>query len=599
MDSTKPIDFVRITHPFDSLSEAELKRVEQTLETVQLTTGTHVLLQDGAPSHHLYMIRKGEMRVVRDGQVLQVLGESAFFGYPSMLNQKAPPVDVVAEEDALIYRIPEAIFHELIGNATFAEFFLHNLSERLRLTSRTETPLLSEDLSTPIGDLIAGPPIMVSPTATVAEVAQAMLKARMNAALVTDEPLGIVTDRDFLFRVLAQKLGPETLVHTVMSQPVKTFSSETPVYAALLFMLQQSDRHLALTQEGRIVGVITTDDLLRHQAKNPLYFLKQLEQSGHPGKTLTEYALDVAGTVETLYKGGLEVAQIGRIVASLNGALVRKLLRLAEEELGPPPTPYAWIVFGSEGRMEQMLLTDQDNALIYQEDTTEARDYFKTLAERVVNGLINAGFPPCPGGYMATNWCQPLGDWVRLFKSWVNTPEPDALLKACIFFDFHSVYGELSLKPLEQVLFETGAQSIFLAHMSKTALEFRPPLGLFHRIRSEAGQIDLKKAGVAPIVAMARFYALEAGARTRSTFKRLEAAAEAGTLSQDGAEALAETYRFLLHLRLQQQLARHRTGDTPDNKIRLESLSTRQKRYLKEAFIVIRELQKSISHRFS
>ena len=478
MDSTKPIDFVRTTHPFDSLSEAELKRVEQTLETVQFTTGTHVLLQDGPPSHYLYMIRKGSMRVVRDGQVLQVLGESAFFGYPSMLNQKAPPVDVVAEEDALIYRIPEAIFHELIDNATFAAFFLQSLSERLRLHSRTETPLLSEDLSTPIGDLIAGPPIMVSPTATVAEVAQAMYKASMNAALVTDEPLGIVTDRDFLFRVLAQKLGPETLVHTVMSQPVKTFSAETPVYAALLFMLQQSDRHLALTQEGRIVGVITTDDLLRHQAKNPLYFLKQLEQSGHPGKTLTEYALDVAGTVETLYKGGLEVAQIGRIVASLNGALVRKLLRLAEEELGPPPMPYAWIVFGSEGRMEQMLLTDQDNALIYQEDTAEARDYFKALAERVVNGLINAGFPPCPGGYMATNWCQPLDDWVRLFKSWVNTPEPDALLKACIFFDFHSVYGELSLKPLEQVLFETGAQSIFSGAHVKNSPGIPPTFGV-------------------------------------------------------------------------------------------------------------------------
>ena len=425
-----------------------------------------------------------------------------------------------------------------------------------------------------------------------------MHEAGVDAALVTDEPVGIVTDRDFLVRVLAQELGPKTLAHTVMSRPVKTLSVDTPVYSALLFMLQQNDHHLALTQEEQIVGIISADDLLRHQATSPLYFLRQLEQSEDPSKTLTRYALDVAGTVETLFKGGLDVAQIGRIVASLNGALVRKLLKLAEEELGPPPTPYAWIVFGSEGRKEQMLLTDQDNAVVYKEDTDEAREYFKALAEYVVTNLINAGFPPCPGGYMATNWCQPLADWVHLFKSWVKTPEPESLLKACVFFDFHVVYGELSLKPLEQVLFKTGAQSIFLAHMSRTALEFRPPLGLFKRIRSKAGQIDFKKAGVAPIVAMARFYALEAGVRNRSTFKRLESAAEAGKLSREAAEALAETYRFLLELRLQEQLAKLRAGETPDNNIRLQSLSTREKLLLKEGFTVIREMQQSISHRF-
>ncbi len=592
------IDIVRTHPPFDRLGEEELKRVEQTLEATELSLGTHILMQNGPPSRFLYLIRQGAVRLVRDGQIIEVLEAGEFFGYPSMLNQNVCACDVVAEEDGLIYSIPEEVFYELIENAAFARFFLKNLSERLYRNSRAETLALSGNLTAMIGDLIVRPPVMVSPSATVAEAAEVMRKAWVNAALVTDEPVGIITNRDFLNRVLAQQLGPETLVQKVMSQPVKTISVETPVYTALLYMLEQNVNHLALARQGQIVGVVTADALLRHQAKNPLYFLRQLERSDIPEKTLAKYTLDVAETVETLHNGGLDVTQIGRVVASLNGALIRRLLKLAEESLGPPPTSYAWIVFGSEGRMEQLLLTDQDNALVYNEETAEARVYFKALAERVVNGLIQAGIPPCPGGYMATNWCHPLDDWLRLFKSWVRTPEPQALLKACIFFDFRSVYGELSLEPLEQVLYETGEQSIFLAHMSKTALEFRPPLSLFRRIRDDAGQVDLKKGGVAPIVHMARFYALQAGMRTRSTIVRLEAAAKGGKLSQEGAEMLAEIYRFLLQIRLKEQLAKTKAGETLDSKIRLQSLSTRERRRLKEAFMGIRDLQDSISQYF-
>lgn len=248
--------------------------------------------------------------------------------------------------------------------------------------------------------------------------------------------------------------------------------------------------------------------------------------------------------------------------------------------------------------MEQMLLTDQDNALVFKEDKAEYREYFKTLAERVVSGLVRAGIPPCPGGYMATNWCRSLDDWMRLFKHWASSPEPQALLEASIFFDFRLVYGELSLEPLEHLLFRTGKQSFFLAHMSQTALQFRPPLNLFRRIRDESGQVDLKKGGIAPVVAIARFYALEAGMRSRSTFERLDAAAEAGKLSREGAENLSDTYRSLLKLRLQEQLAEIKAGDTPDNKIRLQSLSARETRRLKEDFMVIRGIQESISQRF-
>ncbi|MCB0214802.1 MAG: cyclic nucleotide-binding protein, partial [Anaerolineae bacterium] len=208
------------------------------------------------------------------------------------------------------------------------------------------------------------------------------------------------------------------------------------------------------------------------------------------------------------FRGGLGAPQIGRIISTLNDTLISRLVQLAEEELGPPPMPYAWIVFGSEGRSEQALLTDQDNALVYAEPSDAARDYFASLAAFVVDRLVAAGFPPCPGGYMATNWCMPLGEWQDLFAGWIARPEPQALMEAGIFFDFRRVHGDLSLEPLERQLADAHANGIFLAYMAQAANTFAPPLGFFNRIRSEDGFVDLKKGGIAPVVGLARALAL-------------------------------------------------------------------------------------------
>lgn len=594
---TKPIEFIQTQPPFDYLSEAELKLIEQNLQSVHFSAGTRIYGTDSRPSRYLYVIYQGVIRLMRDGQTVRVLEEGELFGYMSMLNQNSPAYEVVADEEILAYQIPEAVFRRLIDNADFAEFFLKDLSERLR-QARPETSPVTGDLTTPVGSLTLRPPLIVSPAATVAEVAQAMTTAWVDSAIVMDQPLGIVTDRDFRVRVLAEEMGPQTPVRMVMTRPLKMVTVETPVYAALLYMLEENMHHLALMQEGELAGVVTAGDLLRHQAKSPLYLLRQLETLESP-VDLTQYSLEIAGTVDILFKGGLGIAQIGRAIASLNDALTRRLLKLAENELGPPPTPYAWIVFGSEGRMEQALLTDQDNALIYQEDTPETKKYFSRLADRVVNGLLQAGFPPCPGGYMASNWYRPFNEMLNLFQKWINTPNPKALLESAIFFDFRPVHGDLSLEPLEKIVSESGNENIFLAHLAAAALEFRPPLGFFRRIKQdEAGKVDLKPGGVAPVVSLARVYALEAGARTRSTFERLEAAAEAGTLSWEGAETLAETYRFLLQLRLREQLAAVNQGASPTNSIHLSALSPLEHRHLKDAFMAIREMQDATAQRF-
>lgn len=481
-------------------------------------------------------------------------------------------------------------------NVAFADLVPQELSERLRQRTRFEMPAASGDFTSPVDTLIAGPPVSVPADTSVAEAARIMHDADVSSVLVEGDPPGIVTVRDLRSRVLARGRSAVAPVAEVMSAPLKTRPADTPIYEALFFMLEEKIHHLPLEREARIVGVVTDTDLLRHQIQSPLYLLERVQKVETPEELA--YEAEMAGIVETLWHGGLTIEQIGRIVAHLNDALIERLLELAEDDLGAPPTPYAWIVFGSEGRQEQLLLTDQDNALVYADETGEAREYFGALSERVVDGLIQAGFPPCNGGYMATNWHRSLAEWRRLFRQWIEVPDAEALLEAGIFFDYRRAHGDLDLASLEEVRLQAARHRVFLAHMARAALKFPPPLGFFRRIRGEEGKVNVKRGGIIPIVAIARVYALEAGVRARSTFDRLTAAAGTGTLSHAGAENLSEGFRFLQQLRLREQIASLHAGEAAENTVTLDTLSSLERQYLKEVFLVIRDVQGALEMRF-
>ena len=444
---------------------------------------------------------------------------------------------------------------------------------------------------------LAKAPLQVAPDATVGAAARTMRDGRADVVLVDGDPAGILTDHDFQVKVLAEDLGPDTPVARVMSSPVKTLPADTPVHGALLYMLEHRIHHLPVTDGERVTGIVSAADLLRHQTRSPLSLLHRLENL-EPGAPLGWYADEAAAMVADLFEGGLKVAQIGKVFAQVNDMLVHRLVALAQAELGPAPCSFAWLVFGSEGRMEQALLTDQDNALVYADATDEAAAYFARLARHVVDNLIAAGFPPCPGGYMATNWCRSLPEMKKTFDGWIRGAGAEALVEAAILFDFRSVCGDLDCEPLHELIAGAADNQLFLARMARVARGFRPPLGLFRRIRASDGRVDLKTGGLAPIVAMARVYGLQVRTRLRPTRERLEAAIAGGSLSQELGETLIETYRFLLRLRLQQQLAAVRAGERPDNLIVLEKLSPVEQRHLKDAFQAIRELQDAATTRF-
>lgn len=592
----EPADFLRRHPPFDQLRPESFRQVESALEVAYFPRGEAILRRGGARAEHLYVVRKGSVRLERDGQLVQVLEEGDAFAFPSLIGRTSPHVDVIAAEDVLAYRLPAAVFDALMDVPAFSEFFLLDLSDRLRRSAALESLPIGLDLGWPARRLLAREPVTIARQATVGEAARRMRESGTSSVLVDGEPAGIVTDRDLRGRVLAEGRGPETPLAEIMTSPLITLDAGASLFDVLMLMLERRVHHVPLIERGRVTGVLTDTDLLKAQVRSPLALLQRVHDS-HGARE--SYADDLGRIVESLFAAGLEATQIGRVVARLNDALVGSLLREAEAALGPPPAPYAWIVFGSEGRLEQTLLTDQDNAIVHAPVPDAGRAWYAALAERVVAGLLTARFPPCAGGFMATKWCRDLGEWTATFRDWIATPEPRALLEASSFFDFRAVHGTLDLAPLDAVLRGAASQRTFLAQLAKTALTFEPPLGAFRQIRLEQGGVDLKKGGLVPIVGLARLHALEAGASARSTLERLDAAAAAGTLSREGAATMAEAFRFVLRLRLRDQLQSLRAGRPADPVARLEALSPLERGQLKDVFLAIREQQQAARLRFA
>ncbi len=593
MPGIDPATFLRATPPFDQLARPAFEAAAAALDVVYQPAGAHLVRVGGEPLAHLYVIRKGAVRLERDGQTIQLLEEGEIFGYTSLMTGRAT-LDAVVEEELVAYRIPGEQFRLLLADAAFAGHFAHGLAERLR-GSLNQSPVATfpSDLAKEVGELVRRPPVWVDGTATVAEAARVMRAERVSSALVRGDPPGIVTDRDFRTRVLAAGLGPHTPVVQVHSAPFVTVPAETPIHEVWTVLLDHGVHHLPLTRGGEVAGVVTATDLLKTSAQGPLAVLRRVERL-QSRADLPGYGAKVAEMVAALLAGGLDVAVIAGFVAQLNDTLVQRLVRWAELELGPPPAPFAWLVFGSEGRREQTLLTDQDNALAYGDEAAGQRGWYEALAERVVADLEAAGFPPCRGGHTARRWHGTIGEWEARFDACLTTPRPH---DGALFFDFRRVAGHLEVDRLEAVLARAADHKLFLRFMAREALGFSPSAPFMLRLRG-AGTVDVKRLGLSPVVFLARCYGLEVGSRARGTLERLEAASRAGLMGEDAWVAVEQAYRFLLGLRLRVQLRGLADGQAPSDQLALDKLTAIERTRLKDAFRAIKRWQEKAAYHY-
>jgi len=416
---------------------------------------------------------------------------------------------------------------------------------------------------------------------------------------------GIVTDRDLRNRVLAQGRDPAEPVSAIMTADPIMLDASSPVMEGILAMAGRGIHHLPLTRDGRVVGMVTTRDLMTLQTRHPLYLAAQIQKAG----TL-EGLVRICGQVPKLFElivaSGMRAEQVPKVLTTINDAVTRRLIGIAQEQLGPAPAPFTWLAFGSQAREEQSIKTDQDNGLVYADDAPPGADaWFSALARFVCDGLDACGYPYCPGKIMATtdDWRQPLSGWLRHFRDWASIPDPEAVLRVSIFFDLRPVHGDHQLAgQIVHALGECGTgrdRGAFITALSRQAASYDVPLGFFRRFvlasKGEHGEtLEIKAAGLMPLTDLVRARALEAGVTVPGTQARIAHMLEAGRLSRRDADRLAGAHRLLAGLRVRLHAEQVRRGEQPHNHLDPRAITHAERAALRDAFLVIREAQKGL-----
>jgi CBS domain-containing protein len=471
----------------------------------------------------------------------------------------------------------------------------------------------------PARRFLTGPALTCAPGASVADAASLMPRSGTAVVVVSPDgvPLGIVTDRDLRTKVVAARRDAGvTTVADVMSAPLRTIDAEAFAFEALLEMTRLGIHHLGVMEDGRLAGVLSSEDLLTSQAVHPVTLAREIALA--PSRqALARCATEVTALVRRLVEEGGRIGDIARIVAELNDRIVIRVLAqaqaaLAERGDGSPPLPYGWLVFGSEARREQTLRTDQDNGLVYADPPPElapaAARYFTALAAEAIAALIAVGFPPCPGGAMASNpqWCQPLATWAAYFREWMARPSPAHVLSASMYFDLRPVVGDASLGGSLAALVrdEAPGQRRFLTAMASDVVDRRLPVGPLGGVRTprsgpHRGALDLKGAGGIQLVGAARVHALELGLAETGTAERFHAAGTRGLYEPAETAQIVDAHDDLLRLRLVHQLACLGEGRSPDNHVLLGGLSRRDQLLLREALRVVGRVQGVLRERYA
>ena len=611
--------------PFDGISDNLLDEVAGQVEVAYFKAGSDILTLN-QEVHDFCYIRSGAVEVYRrGGELYNRLGEGDIFGHFTLLRNRRTRFPAKAMEDSLIYFIPESVFYQLCeADEHFADFVE---VERPRLESTVEEHKKQNDMMiTRVRKLVSRYPVMVEATTTVQEAARLISDYQASAVLVLDEPCdnprytfrdsegrawqvrGILTDSDFRTRVVAEGRPADTPVGEVIAHKLIAVQSDESVHEAMLCMLRNNIHHLPVMHRRSPVGIVHLSDIIRYETQSSLYLVSNIfHQSSSEG--LARLTPDVNAAFVRLVEEGADSRMIGVALSTIGRSLSRRLLELAEQELGPPPVPYCLMALGSMARNEQSIVTDQDNALVLSDDFDPERhdDYFLALATRLSDGLAACGYAYCKGDIMATNphWRQPLSVWKRYFREWIEQPTPERLLHSSIFFDLDTVFGDNPLvEELQDLIAEQAPKHpLFLAAMARNAVNRTPPLGFFRTFVMEKdgkhnNSINVKRRGTAPMVDLIRIHALACGSRAQNSFDRLDDIDRTQLLAPGVSDRLRYALEFLSMSRIRHQVFDLQHEQVPDNNIEPENVSDTERHNLKDAFQVLSNAQKFLKFRY-
>ncbi len=608
--------FLKRFAPFNRIEPEALTFLAERVELAFHPKGSEILGPEMGPPRFFCIVQQGKLQARQAGVTAVTdyatipLGPGECFPIGSISAQRASTNAYVAVEDSFVYQLPADDFLELMRLSPGFHLYctryiagLLNQSRQQLQASFAQRAAEQQTMAASLGQILTRGPICVTPETATRAALEKMAELRIGCMVVTapdDAPLGILTQSDILHRIVVPGFDLDRPISDVMTPQPHAMPASASAYDAALEMATHAVRHLLVVDgQGKVMGVVSERDLFSLQ-RIGLRQIRASIEGASDMDALSHASQDIRQLALSLVAQGIAAEQLTRFISALNDALTRRIIKLELDRHELNDVEYAWLAFGSEGRHEQTLSTDQDNGLIFVCADTSQRELLRErllrFATDVNQSLAACGFPLCKGNIMASNpeLCLTLEEWQARFGSWIREPDPQALLNASIFFDYRVLCGNEELGDrLRDWLNRTARNdSIFLRMMAANALQVAPPIGRIRDFHVEDdGAIDLKKSGTRLFVDVARILALRTGVVSSSTVQRLRQAGTRIGMQADELAAIIDGFHFIQLLRLRSQHLETEHDGAGDNKVKPEALNELDRRILKEAFRQARKLQ--------
>nr|WP_294781367.1 DUF294 nucleotidyltransferase-like domain-containing protein [uncultured Flavobacterium sp.] len=622
-------DFLKEYKPFDNLTFQELSDIATNIRVINLEKHA-VLFQNNDTLHDsFYVVASGviNLTTIADAEetIINKCHEGDIFGLRPFFAKNNYMMTAKAREESIVYAIPIAVFRPFVANNSDVLNFLlesfavnsrhtkDNVSANGKLVSDTDFLDQQSEMQYIQSLNYNNSPLTTQSNSIIKDVAILMTDSMLDNIIICEKnhPIGIVTNADLSSKIATGRYPITETIDKIMSSPVVTVLENVSLAEAQLLMLKHNVTHLCVTKDGTsksvVKGIISEHDLIVAQASNPGVLIKEIKRSQLP-KDLKQIRDRLSDLIQNSIQKNIPISHVSNIASEINLAIIKRAVELSILDLGSPPARFAWLSIGSQGRKEQLLLTDQDSILIFEDVTPEkyreVKDYFLRLAKRTTSILEKVGYEYCPNGHMGSNmlWCKSLSDWTKQYNSWMNTPGENSNDLSSIFFDYEIVFGEPKIEEaIENVIFKNAVNNtLFFDFLGNDALKRNSPLSFFKKFIIEEegpqkGKFDIKTRALMPLIDAARLLILNANIKgIQNTYLRFKQLAITDSKNAEIYLSCAEAFLTLSKFRTVEGLKNDDSGQF----INLREMSKTDKDKLKNALAPMKDLEELIKSKF-
>lgn len=600
--------FISNIHPFNNLNTFELDDLVEDLDIVYFKANSIVQAQDSNPEF-LYFVLKGLIQEINDDEVLSVYSKGEIFDSVSLIKNHSKN-SFVAIEESICYALKKERFMQILSsNQQLENYFFQSISDKLNNNILNEKNKdMANIMIAKVKDAKVHKAVVVDTNKTIYEAATIIKQEKIPTLLLKDEDgeMYIVTDSDFRQKVILNRMDYDDFVVKIASKGLIYINEDDFLFNAQLQMAKHGLKRVVVKNDhDEIVGILDQISLSSFFATNTFAVSNQIINA-ETLEELKEASHSFIKIIKSLNAKGVKIEFISKLINQLNKKLLDKLYKLLapKELIGKS----CLVVMGSEGRAEQILRTDQDNALIISDDCSISEEKLREFTHLFTETLVDFGFPRCEGNIMVSNpyWCRKQSDFKELIYEWVNSPSGDNFMNIAIFYDALCVSGDIEIiKELKNYLFKISSNSqSFYTNFARVINSFDVPLGFFDgfvfnsKDEKHKDEIDIKRGGIFIIVQGIRSLSIQNRVLNTNTIKRINSLKELKVLDDESAKELIMAFNILNSLKLKASLEKLDKKEKIDNFVNPNRLTIMEKDLLKESFKIVNKLKKRLENHF-